>query len=138
MGEKQYTTRQVGLAAEMYVLYRLSRWKYDPSPALEGLSYDVIADVNGSLLRIQVKGTEAPRASSLGGNSYEQFSISGAKSKPYPTGSYDMLCLVSLTSERMLVKPYTNRVVLRCRPEDFTEEKEKESWDAAILYLRER
>ena len=56
---------QIGKAAEHLVCADLLLQGYEAYLADQGVAYDVIADVGGRLVKIQVKATTSPRRSSL-------------------------------------------------------------------------
>lgn len=59
----RYAQHVTGHAAEQFVCYDLARRGLRvASTPFEGAPYDILADYRGNLIRVQVKGTQSPRA----------------------------------------------------------------------------
>ena len=80
MTEQLLTSRFCGQAAEHLVCYDLAKRGVSAvSNPIEGAPYDIVADYKGFLIRIQVKGTIAPKTS----HSYKMITSTGEIRK-YP------------------------------------------------------
>lgn len=60
---------QVGKAGEHFVCFDLLRAGYEAFPSDQGLPYDVVVDMSGRLLRVQVKTAVRPRNGNATGKS---------------------------------------------------------------------
>ena len=120
-----------GYAAEAFVIYKLSMWGYTVSFAPAGTSYDLVADIDGKLLKVQVKGCSTKDKNK---SSY-QFKIGRGKSskRAYTEGDYDIMAMVALPLGRVyFTGEIKNAVTRRLNPSYFSREREAGSWSKAI------
>jgi hypothetical protein len=101
--EKRNDVR-TGEAAENLVLSKLLKWDYDAHRASGGGPFDLIMEVDQTLLKIQVKSKSRPREKML-------FPFTrgyhGSKTKVYnyDQGDFDIACCVNLSDEKILFSP---------------------------------
>lgn len=77
-----------GVAGESLVIYDLLRQGVPAFLSMAGLRYDVVADLEGKLVRIQVKATSQTPV-------YD-FHVTDRNHKPYKEDEFDLVALVSL------------------------------------------
>ena len=97
----QISDMQAGKAGEYLVCADLILHGYVAFPSEQGLSYDVVTDVNGRLVRIQVKATRQPvdvpqRVSRVPGYLFHVRRMGKGGRRHYEQGDVDMFALVAL------------------------------------------
>lgn len=107
---------EIGKAAEHLVCADLILSGYRAFLSDQGLPYDVIVDIQGRLIRIQVKSTVEPRRVLQRVDTYSpryQFSVrragKGGK-RVIHAAEFDMLALVALDIRQVAYMPIRNRV----------------------------
>jgi hypothetical protein len=103
-----------GLAAEYLVMSDLAAKGYSPAKAAAHLPYDLLVDVDGQMLRVQVKGSAEMAVSEAA--AYMRFKISDGRGKPYPPNSFELLALVDLSTRTIAYVKYTNQKSLQFQP----------------------
>ena len=79
----------------------------------EGVNYDIVADVGGKLLKIQVKATRKPRLLTVKSKPIYFFQIkrSGKSGiKYYTVGDFDIFALVALDIRKVFYLPFNEKV----------------------------
>lgn len=105
---------QIGKAGEYLVCSDLILNGYIAYPSEQGLPYDVVADINGELLKIQVKTTRKAkhipqRKSDIPAYIFHiGINGKGAKRKIYDKKQVDMFALVALDTKRIAYLPFFN------------------------------
>ena len=123
---------ETGNAGTSLVIARLNYWGFPTVLSSEGCAYDLICDVNGSFLTLQVKTTcvlgekmtfETRRSSALTG---------GPRKFSYIEGDYDISAVVSLPDQRVLFfAGITNRIY--CKRQQFLRDgSELASWKTSL------
>lgn len=102
---------RIGAAGEHLVCADLLLAGYPASLAPAGSSYDVVVDVNGRLLRVQVKATERPREFAARPSDYRRgfcayaFTVSmrtsASSRRRYDTDAFDVAALVALDTRQI-------------------------------------
>lgn len=106
---------EIGTAAEYLVLADLLLAGVRAFPTAPGLPYDIVAEVDGRLIRIQVKSTQAPRAvpdRPGSGDSYFFWCRRAGKGGKRRIGNdeFDLLALVALDIRQIAYLPITDAV----------------------------
>lgn len=106
---------EIGKAAEYLVLADLLLSGVCAFPTDQGLPYDIVADVSGRLVRIQVKATQRPRPTPNrpgSGNSYIFYCRKAGKngSRTVADGTFDLLALVALDIRTIAYVPLNGNV----------------------------
>jgi hypothetical protein len=106
---------EVGKAAEYLVLADLLLQKYRAFPTDQGLPYDIVVDISGRLIRIQVKATQQPRPVPHrpgSGQSYFFYCRRAGKAgaRAVPNGTFDILALVALDIRTIAYVPLNSTV----------------------------
>jgi len=105
---------QIGKAGEYLVCADLILNGYIAFPSEQGLPFDIVSEVNGKLIRIQVKTTRNPKNIPQRKNPIPAYIFhigingKGARRKKYKKGTVDIFALVALDSKRIAYLPYFN------------------------------
>ena len=103
---------QIGKAGEYLVCADLILKGHIAFPSEQGLSYDVVADINGKLIKIQVKTTRKskyiPQRKSPIPAYIFHIGINGKRGrrKKYAKGSVDLFALVAIDTKRIAYIPF--------------------------------
>lgn len=107
---------EIGKAAEMIVCADLILKGYRAFLTDQGLPYDVVLDVNGRLLRVQVKSSMMPKpvVNRPGSGPSYQFHVRRAgkgSKRVIPTSTFDILALVALDIKCVAYLTMTDKVL---------------------------
>lgn len=96
-----------GLAGEHLVIYDLLRQGIPAFLSGSGLRYDVVADIDGQLVRIQVKSTDVARSDHSKPSSKTSYiyNLSDGQDKRYKAGEFDLVAFVALTPQLVAYLP---------------------------------
>ena len=133
--------RRLGAAAEALVYADLSMYGCNVSNASEGLRYDLIADLEGRLLRVQVKSVMKRNCVAIGGcYTFQNKTGKGSKNaigvfRAY-VGHVDLLAFVALDlRSAFYILPEDAGYSVTLLPADFREEKRLMSLESAITRI---
>lgn len=119
--------------------YRLLSFGYNVFPCTGQGEYDLIADIDGMFVRIQVKGAlpEKPRAGK-GRPRYNFFTVRGKNKVTYAEGMVDVFAFVSRDLERVVFQAAheITKTAIHISPGEFTKENEIETLRTAMASLR--
>lgn len=111
---KDINDLQIGKAGEYLVCADLILNGHIAYPSEQGLPYDVLLDINGDILKVQVKSTRAPkhilqRKTDIPAYIFH-IGINGKKAsrKKYDNSQVDIFALVALDSRRIAYLPFFN------------------------------
>ncbi len=94
-------------------MYQLAREGVEVYPASPHLHYDLVADVGGRLIRIQVKGTVRIQNS---GRNVGQYRWVVHGQKKYKPDDFDIVALVALDVEKVAFRVFDGQVIYRLSP----------------------
>jgi len=102
----------IGRAGQYLVLADLLLKGVQAFPTDEGVGYDVVADVNGKLIRLQVKTTQKMRILKQAANPIYFFHIKrcGKRIRYYKFGDFDGFALVGLDKKLVFYLPFDENV----------------------------
>ncbi len=115
--------------AEMFTLYRLCSWGYEPQRVAGQKAFDIWLEVDGRIMRVQVKGASpAPRRTS-----YKFMICQGTEKRPYKKTQVDLCALVGLAEECVLfIDDFETIITKRFCRDGFTKENERRTWDECL------
>jgi len=125
-----------GYVAETLVQYRLLSFGFNVFPCTGQSEYDLIAEIGGIFVRIQVKSA-LPEKKRRGRARYNFLPTRGLKKVAYSDGEVDVFAFVARDLERVVfrVAHDTGKSAIHMMPEDFSKEIEKHSLEKAISDL---
>jgi hypothetical protein len=138
--DKKQTNRprndvRIGDAGEDFVMAKLKKWGFDAHRCAAGGPYDIVVDVDGLMLRVQIKTT---------GRVSRQMSFSftrgfhGSKRGVYgyePT-DFDISATCNLADEKVLFAPGVHKSISWPRAAFLRENAELDSWLTAIATFK--
>lgn len=119
----------IGTYGEYFCVTRLLSWGYPATIVPGPFTYDVVVDINGKPLRIQVKTTN--RESSRGG-SFEWNCRHSVKNKAYSEGDYDIMACVAVPNYRMIFLPFHKKQIISRSCDKLNREEERKSWETCL------
>jgi len=128
---------RTGRSGEHLVLAKLTRWGFDAHDAPQDAAYDVIVDLAGKIIRVQVKTKSEPSGSAWNYRVQRGNWRSATGTYEYADGDYDVFAGVANSLERVLFVP---RVVqsIRFTTQEFMEpEAGRRSWLASLKQVLE-
>lgn len=123
----------VGTYGEYFTVTRLLSWGYPATVVPGPFKYDVVVDIDGTPLRIQVKSTGKIQKSRTGNDVFRFECRTRAKS--YKEKDYDIMACVAVPNYRILFLPNGSRKALERKVETFNKEQERNSWDSCLKSL---
>lgn len=128
-----------GFVAETLVQYRLLSFGYNVFPCAGQGEYDLIADIDGIFVRVQVKSALPEKArSGRGSPRYNFFASRGLHKVAYAEGIVDIFAFVARDLERIVFKAAheVDKTAVHIPPEIFTKEHEIETLKTSMDCLR--
>lgn len=128
---------RTGRSGEHLVLAKLTRWGFDAHDAPQDSAYDVIVDIAGKIIRVQVKTKSEPSGSSWSYRVQRGNWRSATGTYEYADGDYDVFAGVANSLERVIFVP---RVVqsIRFTTQEFMEpDAGRRSWLASLKHVLE-
>lgn len=130
----------VGTYGEYFVVTRLLSWGFPAAIVPGPFSYDVVADINGTPVRVQVKTTNKVSKSRSGKDVFRfdcrhTAGRNSSKSGSYGPQDYDIMVCVAVPNFRMMFLPNGKRVTLERAATVFNREEERKSWDSCLKSL---
>jgi hypothetical protein len=125
-----------GYVAETLVQYRLLSFGHNCFPCTGQSEYDLIAEIGGIFVRIQVKSA-LPEKKRRGRARYNFFPSRGQEKVAYSKDMIDVFAFVARDLERIVfrIAHDTGKGAVHMYPEDFSAEGEKKSLVKAISAL---
>jgi len=125
---------RIGEAGEHLTLSKLQNWDINAFSVSAGDAYDIVADINGRMIRIQVKSTK--RISSTMCFSFTR-GFHGSKKGVfnYSNSDYDIAATANLVDEKVLFSYGVKNNISWSRHQFLTDGNEFASWSAAISFL---
>jgi hypothetical protein len=129
---------RAGDAAEALVLFKLLNAGFDAHDTRRDLPYDIVVDLQGLILRVQVKGRSRPVRGRWEYRFVRGNPRTGSGSYAYAETDYDISAVVACSLEKVLffagVQP-----VIRVSTADFLRPgAEAESWEQAVQTFRRK
>ena len=128
-------SKVIGDIAEAYVIYRLFTYGLQPQLMFsDNTSYDALIEVDGKVLRIQVKGSNNIDGSRKAETVKFTVSKGGKCKDKYNAEDFDILAVVYNKAERCIFYPNIGgfKTSKRVAVERFTEDEERTSWESTI------
>ncbi len=123
----------VGTYGEYFTVTRLLSWGYPATIVPGPFKYDIVVDVDGRPLRIQVKSTHKVLRNKRDKDVFKFECRTQGNS--YVAKDYDIMACVAMPNYRILFLPNKNRQSIERKIETFTKEQEKQSWDSCLKSL---
>lgn len=140
--KKQNDYTQVGQVGEAYVLFRLRSFGYKVYSVSEGLPYDLIADVNNVLIRVQVKTTQQANCGRLKfigwRGRYAKTGSHGASKEKYKDNECDVFAYFAMSLEKAFFKKSEGDMCAEFSASYFADSDELETFESAIEPILEQ
>lgn len=119
---------RIGEAGELLTVSKLLKWGVKAFTVAAGDQYDILADVGGTLLRIQVKTSSVLKSSySFGFHRGYYYSPKGIFG--YADDDYDISACVNLYDEKVLFSPGVQKSITWKRGQFCQDGSERASWE---------
>ena len=126
-----------GIYGEYFVVTRLLSWGYPAAIVPGPFKYDVVVDIDGQPVRVQVKSTNRKISKGKLEDSYAWNcrTTGGKAGKAYSRGDYDIMALVAVPEYRMVFMPFHKKQGIERKVSSMSKQQEKETWDNCLKSL---
>lgn len=129
----------IGTYGEYFTATRLLSWG-NPAVVVPGsFKFDIVTEVAGRAVRIQVKSTSREVTTKSGRKDYQFNTRSPGSNRTrqvaYEDGDYDIMALVAVPEYRMIFLPFHKKQSIQRAASEFTREMERQTWEDCLASL---